>query len=286
MAKYLKKTKRSREEILLGILGVLAAALLLTIVLLYLPQPEEPPEDTLPEPVSLSEETEETEPPPPPLPPNRFGPRDFQYSGDYLVCLNSPSAIGIDVSDHQGEIDWEEVAAAGIQFAIIRIGFRGYGTGRLVPDSCWEENLDGAAAAGIKVGVYFFSQAVSVGEARSEARMVLSLLNGRELDLPVVYDWEYIGADTRTGDTTGSDVTDFAITFCDIVEEGGYDSMIYLYQNLSDLLRLEDLKGRKLWLAMYEDRMTYPYDITMWQYSCTGTVPGIAGDVDLDIYLP
>src|SRR5699024_10816934 len=130
----------------------------------------------------------------------------------------------IDVSSHQGEIDWQKVATSGVEFVFIRLGYRGYGSeGTLNLDPYFKQNLAGAKAAGLKVGIYFFSQAISVEEAREEAQFVLSYLAGTQLDYPVVYDWEPIsGASARTDGLDSVTLTDCAITFCETVAQAGY----------------------------------------------------------------
>ena len=275
-----KKRTKSQETQIAGFCALLAAALVLLIAALSLPvdpMPEKPDKIVYASPEGIPKEPAA----------NPYGPTDFQYDGDYLRCIAGESSLGVDVSDHQGEIDWQQVRAAGVEFAMIRVGFRGYESGRMVADECAAANLEGALAAGLKVGVYFFSQAVSVDEALEEANFVLKAIEGWQIDMPVVFDWEYVSADSRTGNVDAKTLNDCTLTFCRAIEAAGFKPMVYF--NLSQaeyMLQLNRLTDFGFWLAMYTDRMDYPYKLDMWQYTCSGTVPGIATPVDLDLYLP
>ena len=206
-----------------------------------------------------------------------------------LTSIDSahPSHFGIDVSEFQGKIDWKAVAADGVEFAIIRLGYRGYaGTGKLVEDPYFRENLAGARAAGIQVGVYFFSQAISVAEAKEEADFVLERLRGVKLDGPVVFDWEQMKRDgSRTRDPNFSTVTDCIITFCEAVKNAGYTPMMYTNKTMAYLqIDLSRLQGYECWLAWYHTEADYIYAFRMWQYG-TGYIRGINTEVDLDIWM-
>ena len=220
-----------------------------------------------------------------PQPANPYGPEDFEYQGDYLACTAGTAVLGVDVSSHQGEIDWEQVRSAGMEFAIIRIGYRGYTSGGVYADEYARANLEGARAAGLKVGVYFYSQALDEGEARREAKFCLDFLDGEALDLPVVFDWEYAGEDTRSAEMTRDALMACTRTFCREVEEGGYEAMIYFNPHIAEnLLTLEELQEYPFWLAMYTDQMSWPYAVDMWQYTATGSVPGIEGAADITLW--
>ena len=229
--------------------------------------------------------TEATLPPPTE---NVFTPLDFGYEGDYLTCLTDESWLGIDVSSHQGDINWDEVKAAGIEYVMIRVAFRGYGEkGTLLEDAKAKENYEAATAAGLKVGVYIFSQAITVEEAVEEAEFVLQLIDGWNLEMPVAYDWECLAEDYRTVDADARTVTDCAKAFCETIRQAGYETMIYFNPNQSrERMYLEELVDYGFWLAMYSDLMTYEYKIDMWQYTKEGSVPGIQGHVDIDLYFP
>lgn len=223
------------------------------------------------------------------LPTNPYGPEDFRVEENgYITCLTGESRHGIDVSEWQGNIDWQQVKDAGIEFAIIRLGYRRSETGELSTDEKALTNLQGAAEAGIPTGAYFFSQAISTKEALEEAEYALSLLEGYTLTYPLIYDWEYLGEEARTADVDARTLTDCIKTFCSRVEEAGFQSMVYFNPHFheNEVLYLEELTDYHFWLAMYDTQMDYPYQIDMWQYSCTGTVPGITGEVDLNLYLP
>ena len=192
---------------------------------------------------------------------------------------------GVDVSYFQKDIDWAKVAADGIDFAIVRLGYRGYSEGALFEDENAAANLDGAAAAGLLTGAYFFSQAVSVEEAEAEAELALQILDGRKLDLPVAFDMEEIyNESARTDDLTREEATAIAHAFCRRIEKGGYKAMIY--GNTAWLAARIDrsaLKDVPVWLAQYNYRPTYPYDFALWQYTSGGQVDGITGEVDLNL---
>lgn len=225
---------------------------------------------------------------PPTVPPSPFLPSDFTYNEDgYLTCSTGTAVLGIDVSEHQNDIDWEQVKAAGVDFVMIRIGWRGQTQGKLTEDTMAQINYAGAKAAGLKIGAYFFSQAITEQEAIAEAEFILHRIRDWEVDMPLVFDWEYVGEDARTSDMDPRRLTDCSIAFCETVALAGYEPMIYfnVYQS-EHLLYLEELTQYPFWLAMYTDEMDYPYAVDMWQYSCTGQVAGIETDVDLNLWFP
>ncbi|MGI5935744.1 MAG: glycoside hydrolase family 25 protein [Oscillospiraceae bacterium] len=216
-----------------------------------------------------------------------FDPEDFSHAGKFIDYTGSEYAAirGIDVSSHQGGIDWELVAADGVEFAMIRAGYRGYTEGGLYEDEKFRENIQGALAAGLRVGVYFFSQAVNEDEALEEAEFVLDLIEGYDVTLPVAFDWEEIEDEARTSGLDGNTITDCCLAFCRAVEEAGYESAVYFYRRLGyfeyDLERLKDLK---FWVGALGDSPDFYYQHHIWQYSITGQISGIEGDVDLDLY--
>lgn len=222
------------------------------------------------------------------LPPsNPYTTGDFAYNGAYLTCLAGESHLCIDVSSHQGSIDWRQVKAAGIDYAIIRLGYRGYETGLLHEDETARINLKGAAEAGLKIGAYFFSQALTEAEAREEARLALDILDGRTLDLPLAYDWEYVSQSARTGQMDRQTLTGCVQAFCETVLEAGYQPMLYFNQDLADtLLDVTRFVAYPYWFAGYSGEMTCPYKLKFWQYTDKGVVPGIEGDVDINLYFP
>lgn len=193
---------------------------------------------------------------------------------------------GIDVSVYQGNIDWQAVAESGLDFAIIRAGGALYVSGELFEDDNFESNLTGAQAAGLKTGVYFFSQAITPDEARQEARYVLDMLADRELELPVFFDWERItdDEDARTTGLDGTTLTDCAVAFCEEIEDAGYDAGVYIYSDTGyygyDLSRLQDYM---LWSAAPGENPYFYYAHSLWQYTFSGSVPGIDGSCDMNM---
>lgn len=258
-------------------LGGAAAAVVLTgLVLLWIfARPAEPAVQTVPETTAS------------PVPTNPLTQTDFAYQGDYLTCLTRPSVLGIDVSSHRGQIDWQQVAAAGIEFVMLRLGYRGTDLGGIYEDEWFACNYDGARAAGLQVGGYFFSQATSPEEALEEAWFAMGLLEARPLDMPLVYDWEDTGPDSRVAGMDPETLTDCTLAFCQAVAQGGYRPMVYFNPTQArHQLYLEQLLEYDFWLAMYTENMTFEYQVDMWQYTCQGKVPGIEGDVDINLYFP
>lgn len=199
---------------------------------------------------------------------------------------NYYSRQGIDVSNKQKVIDWKKVKEAGVEFAIIRLGYRGYGSyGDINIDLQFKRNMEEAAKQGIDIGVYFFAQAINENEAREEAEFVLKNLEGYELQLPVVYDPESILKDVaRTDDVSGEQFTKNTIAFCEMVKDAGYEPMIYsnmLWEAFQ--FDMEKLTDYPFWYADYEQLPQTPYEFCMWQYSEKGRVDGIGNGVDLDI---
>lgn len=192
---------------------------------------------------------------------------------------------GIDVSKYQGDIDWTAVASDGVEYAFVRLGLRGYGSGKLVLDEYFDQNMRGAGAAGIKTGVYFFTQAITVEEAVEEADYVLDNIKDYDVSYPIVFDVEMIvNDDGRANELSQKDRTDIAIAFCDKIKAAGYTPMIYgnvkCFTKLLDMTRLNDYEK---WYAFYDDYMYMPYEVGIWQYTEKGTVAGINTGVDLNI---
>lgn len=199
---------------------------------------------------------------------------------------NGNGVLGIDVSSHNGSVDWTAVKNAGIDYVIIRCGYRGYGSGVLVEDSRYRTNINGALNAGLKVGVYFFSQAIDEIEAVEEASMVLNLVSGYKITFPIFLDVEYSNT-AHNGRADGLDVaTRTAVTkaFCQTITNGGYRAGVYANKTwLESYLDMSQLSGYKVWLAQYAKNPTYSGHYDMWQYSCTGSIPGLKGNVDLNM---
>lgn len=219
---------------------------------------------------------------------NRYDPQAFtqEENGWITYEKNGRKALtGIDVSVYQGDIDWEAVAQSGVEFAIIRLGYRGYSQGTIQLDRNFEQNMRGALEAGLDVGVYFFSQVTTVLEAEEEADFVLENLRGYPITFPVVFDWEFVTADqARTHEMEGEALTDCALAFCELVATAGYTPMVYFNQDIGYFYyQLDELDQYPFWLAEYDSKPDFFYDFEIWQYTHTGTVPGIQGSVDLNL---
>lgn len=200
--------------------------------------------------------------------------------------IRYPNArAGVDVSAWQGEIDWNAVARDGVSFAMIRAGYRGYTAGNLNVDAYFERNLRGAKDAGLDVGVYFYSQAITPREAVEEAELVLELLGGESLDLPIVFDWELPDSkNARTRGLSRETLTACAKAFCETIADAGYDPMVYFYMSLAyEEYHLDELGGYPFWLAQYSSTPSFYYDYDIWQYTDKGVVDGIDGGVDMNL---
>ena len=196
---------------------------------------------------------------------------------------------GIDVSEHQLYPDWDKIAADGIDFAMIRMGYRGSTEGMLYKDPIFRYNITKAHNAGLKVGVYFFSQATCRAEAVAEAYYVLSVLEEHRdmITMPIVFDWEETGTETsRTKNMSGETVSDCAMYFCDVIREGGYTPGVYFNRHMGYYLyNLAQVNDAICWFAGEGDYSDFYYEHAMWQYSFTGKVNGVNGDVDLNLYV-
>lgn len=223
------------------------------------------------------------------VPVNSYDPEGFSKDENGYITYSEDGVYvtkGVDVSVHQGTIDWQKVADAGFDFAMIRVGYRGYGMeGNMRDDTQFLNNVQGALNAGLDVGIYYFSQAVTVEEARQEAAYVIEQIAPYDITYPVVFDWErqnYAGSRTQTIPDTDL-LCSMANAFCADIEAAGYEAMIYFYQSLAynnlDLSQLD----YPFWLAQYTDYPSFYYDFDMWQYTSSGKVPGISGNVDLNL---
>ena len=212
----------------------------------------------------------------------REGESVISYEGDENYSIRK----GVDVAVYQGDIDWAALKEAGFEFAFIRIAARAYGEkGQLLEDQAFEQNINGAQAAGLDVGVYFFSQAVSEEEALEEAQMTVQMLEGHELQLPVVFDPETIRDDeARTDHVSGKQFTDNTIAFCEQIKSAGFEPMVYSNMVWEDqFFEMERLQDYPFWYADYEKAPQTPYDFRFWQYTEKGEAPGVSGTVDLDV---
>ncbi|MBQ8816190.1 MAG: glycoside hydrolase family 25 protein [Lachnospiraceae bacterium] len=209
---------------------------------------------------------------------------EYRYIKDGQVA----SQKGIDVSKYQKTVDWTKVAADGVEYAFIRVGCRGYGSkGTLIEDENFHQNVKGALAAGIEVGAYFFSQALTVEEALEEAELVLEHLQGYDISYPVAIDIERVqGQKARQDALTVEERTAVCIAFCERIKEAGYIPMVYgEEETFTGLLDAEQLANYDFWVCETDGTMEFPYEFAVWQYSHGGSVAGIAGDTNISISL-
>ena len=194
------------------------------------------------------------------------------------------SQVGIDVSKWNGDIDWDKVREAGVEFVIIRAGYRGSVTGSLVVDPCFEKNIEGAARAGLDTGVYFFTQAINEVEAVEEASMVIELLKKYDVQYPVFIDTEGAGGNGRADGLDAATRTAVCQAFCNTMESEGYRAGVYASRNwYYNQLNVEELQNFYIWLAEYRSEPLYQGRYHMWQYTSKGQVDGIEGNVDMNV---
>lgn len=222
------------------------------------------------------------------IPQNTLTSDDFTADASGLLTYDKGNGkYGIDVSAFQDSIDWVAVKDSGIDFAIIRLGYRGMSEGLLYTDDYFYENLAGAKAVGIDIGVYFFSQAVTTYEAKEEAEYVLNILDTHKLQYPIFFDWEpgYDDVDRTKPLHDSPAVNDFALEFCKTVENKGYKSGIY-FNSYQGYLQydLSLFSSQCLWLAEYDSYPEFYYAFDMWQYTPSGSIDGVSTPVDMNIY--
>ena len=216
---------------------------------------------------------------------------DYQHADKFLAGGYTIAEM-IDVSSHNGNINWSAVAASGIKYAIIRAGWRGYGDeGTLNTDTKFAENIRGAIAAGINVGVYFYTQATNNKEAIAEAEYTLGIISGYDLKLPVAYDCEFASSGgSYTGrfyeaNLTSDQIASMCNAFCDRIKAAGYDAIVYANPYmLTSKINVSALGSTPIWLASYSDTAKWDGDYIMWQYTGKGTCDGISGYVDRSFY--
>lgn len=298
-----KRGKPMKSELVMILVAMVSALVLMGMLIACIPYYDAGTQEIAdPEPLLQQQREQEQEEPPeeppteetqmPTVPPekNPYNRRDFQFSShNYLLCTQQDSYPGIDVSSFQGLIDWQKVKASGIRFAMIRLGYRGYGqAGNMVEDDYARRNLEEARKAGLEIGAYFFSQATTVDEVDDEIFFFMKILGNTELTMPIVLDWERVGVETaRTNNVDAETLTAMQKHFCKTMVDFGYTPMVYFNWHLAESsLYLSELEDYPFWLALYQNYMTYPFRVEMWQYTCTGRVPGIQGDVDINVYMP
>ena len=277
MAKGRRSKKQQQKQLQIAIAALVVAIVLLAagIVValwMWLNGGEEP----LP-PVEL--------PPEAPIASNRYDAESF-YREDGFLRYEKPHMVGIDVSAFQGLVDWELVAESGVEFAILRVGYRGSSKGLLYEDETFAENLKGARRAGLKVGAYFFSQARNEQEAMEEAEFAAEILAGTRLDLPLFYDWELVSGSERFPDLNAVPMTECAMAFCERADQAGYRAGVYFNQSFGyHYLDMSRLQEYTLWLAEYNALPTFDYHFHLVQYSDKGKIPGIETTVDLNLWI-
>lgn len=222
---------------------------------------------------------------------NTYKKENFRIDNGFMAYFNDDgekiSHLGCDLSYHNNNVNFDELAASGCEFVMLRCGFRGYSEGGLMQDEKFEKYASEAERVGLGLGVYFFTQAVTVEEAEDEAEFVLRLIEDHKISYPVAFDTEYIDDENaRTNTTEISDElrSDICKAFCERIKQEGYYPMIYASENwMRRYLNVEALKDYDLWAPQYLDENDYLYDFTMWQYTDSGNIPGVKGEVDLDI---
>lgn len=218
-----------------------------------------------------------------------------EYDFTKLVCQSDlmkyyedgkqASFVGVDISKYQDYVDFVKLQKAGVDYVMLRVGARGYGSGQIVMDDYFQDNIKRATDAGLQVGVYFFSQAITEDEAREEANFVLENIMDYNITYPVAFDMEHIENDTaRIDSLSKSEKTKITKAFLDTIQDAGYKAMIYGDKEwlLKDI-DMSKLTAYDIWLSQIEDIPDYPYKFTMWQYNTTATIDGIAGYTDLNI---
>ena len=219
---------------------------------------------------------------------NPFSKSDFVKDGYFISCKKEKTAVGIDVSTWQGDnVDWKKLKAAGIDYVMIRAGFRGTGwEGSLNKDNRVDAYYAGAKAAGLKIGFYFYSQARTVAEAQEEAKLLMEIVKDFDVDLPLVCDWEYANksVNPRVHGMTKRQITDCIKAFCKTVKAGGYYAMAYMNNYVyNSKVYIEEFAEYGIWYADYRNYLNAPYRVDMWQYTDKGKVSGIPGNVDLNV---
>ncbi len=227
------------------------------------------------------------------IPVNTFPPEDFKEDKGVVAYTGGDSTIGINVSQKMGDIDWAAVAASEVDFAMIRVGFRQNEKGRITPDANFEANMQGAADAGLPVGVYFYSKAVTDAEADEEAAFVLEQIRPYKMTYPVAFYWEYdrkddgdVNEKSRTVRCNGDQVTGFIQTFCKKVKTAGYKPCFYSDKDMGyNSLDLSRIAEYDMWYAEARPAPSFYYEFDMWQYTKEGEVPGISNTVPVTLCL-
>ena len=224
---------------------------------------------------------------------NTYNPEQFVERRGVVTYEGGTSLVGINVNAQKGDIDWDAVAAGGVDYVMIRVGHRMYKTGKIVLDENFEKNIKGALDAGLQVGVYFYSKAITETEAEEEASFVLEQIRGYTVTFPVAFYWEYDLADdgsrdldSRTVKCNGDQVTDFIDAFCKKVKAAGFTPCYYCDKAMGyEGLNLTRLASYEMWYAEFRAVPSFYYAFGMWQYTKEGEVPGFADGVKVPISL-
>ena len=212
--------------------------------------------------------------------------KEWEGTATYLAGEKKEAKKGIDVSTFQGDINWKKVKNSGMEYAIIRLGYRGYESGKIVIDSKFEENMEGSLNAGLDTGVYFFTEALNEKEAIEEAEFVIENIKDYKINMPVVIDVEESANKdkTRTRDLTSEQRTKNVIAFCETIKKAGYDVMIYgNLKSFMIMMNFEELEAYDKWFAYYKYPFHFPYKIKMWQYTSSEKINGVEGKVDVNL---
>lgn len=225
------------------------------------------------------------------IPRNSYNPENFTIEDGFRAYYDENgekiSHVGVDLSYHNQSVKWDELAASPVEFVMLRCGYRGYTEGGLVEDEKFRDYAQNAMDHGLKVGVYFFTQAISVEEAVSEADFVIKMIEDYDISYPVAFDTEYVDGDENRfnqANLSKEELTDICIAFCERIKEAGYYPMVYASENwFRRKLNVEKLTSYDFWAPQYLEENDFLYDFTMWQYTESGSAPGIDGPVDINI---
>lgn len=225
------------------------------------------------------------------IPKCTYEPDDFSDNKGVIAYEGGDSYVGINVNQQQGEIDWSQVAGSGVDFVLIRVGYRMYGTGRIVEDERFEANIQGALEAGLPVGVYFYSKAISTTEAEEEANFVLDKIRTYTVTYPVFFYWRYdlkddgsLMEESRVTGCNGDQITSFAEAFCAQVTLTGRTAGFFCDKTMGyERLDLSRLSAYDMWYTEFRAAPSFYYDFKMWQYTDEGTVPGISQQVPITL---
>lgn len=227
------------------------------------------------------------------IPTANYKPDDFSERKGVVSYNGGESFVGINVSQKSGDIDWSQVADSGVEYAMIRVGYREYGRGRIIADENFETNIKGALQAGLPVGVYFYSKAVTDAEAEEEASFVLENIRGYNVTYPVAFYWMYdykddgtLDESSRTKQCNGTQVTGFIEAFCKKVKAAGFTASFYCDKAMGyEKLDLSRLSGYDMWYTESRSAPSFYYAYTIWQYTKEATVPGISTTVPINLAL-